>query len=384
MSRTVRKISVLTGKRGGFGALIPTIQLMEQEPCIDLSVIATDMHLSEKFGKTIAEVEQWVKKVVCVPMGQENDQAVSRAKALATCMQGMASVLDAIQPDILLVLGDRGEVVAAALAALHLGIPLAHIQGGDISGNIDEMMRHAITKMSHIHFPSTEQSAERIRLLGEEPWRIHVIGDPHIDMIVQKRYTPGKEARKIHAIAAEEPFALVLVHPETLDTEHSYQNMRTVLAEMAAREMRTLVIFPCSDHGHQGILDAIAERAGQPHFSFHKNIEAVHFWGLMSEAQVLIGNSSAGLIEAPYFNLPVINLGTRQTGRQRWINVLDCPFESSAFRTALEKAGSDAFRTHLANCKEKPFGDGTACKRIVHVLKTVPLDKHLKEKRMTY
>lgn len=383
-SKTKRIICILTGKRGGFGALIPTMQLIENDPDLDLYVIATDMHLSEKFGKTITEVEQWVNRVFYVPMDQEDDRPVSRAKALSTCMSGITQVMNKLRPDILLVLGDRGEVLATVLSALHLGIPVAHIQGGDISGNIDEMMRHAITKMSHIHFPSTEKSAERIRLMGEEEWRIHVIGDPHIDMIVQKRHTHGKDARKIYDILPEEPFAIVLVHPETMNTEYSYRNMSVVLKEMAADKIRTLFIYPCSDHGHQGILDAMNEYMRQYNFSFHKNIEAINFWGLMSEAQVLIGNSSAGLIEAPYFELPVINLGDRQIGRQRWINVIDCPFDSVAFKESLQKARSPEFKNALKNHKIKPFGDGAACNKIVNVLKTVQLDKRLIQKRMTY
>ncbi len=394
-----RKICVLTGKRGGFGALIPTMELIEKDPALELSVIATDMHLSDKFGKTITEVEQWVNpvrkpgqgvrsngvnRVFYAPMDQEDDHPVSRAKALSTCMNGISNILDSLKPDILLVVGDRGEVVAAVLVALHFGIPVAHIQGGDISGNIDEMMRHAVTKMSHIHFASTEESAGRIKKMGEEDWRIHVVGDSHIDMIAQNRYTDGKEARRLYDIADEEPFALVLVHPETIDFENSYANMQTLLKTITGNGLRMLIVYPCSDHGHQGILDAIAQYEGHQGVSTHKNIEAVNFWGLMSEALVLIGNSSAGLIEAPYFNLPVINLGERQTGRQRWINVIDCPFDSGAIKQAMDKALSQEFRKNLEAGKNKPFGDGDSCSKMVEVLKTVKIDKRLIEKRMTY
>jgi UDP-N-acetylglucosamine 2-epimerase (non-hydrolysing)/GDP/UDP-N,N'-diacetylbacillosamine 2-epimerase (hydrolysing) len=379
-----RKICVLTGKRGGLGALIPAMQLIEKDPNLELSVIATDMHLSDKFGRTITELEQWVNKAIRVPMGQEDDSPVSRAKALSKCMDGISNVLDSLKPDIFLVLGDRGEVLTAVIIALHLGIPVAHIQGGDISGNIDEMMRHAITKMSHIHFASTEESAERIRKMGEEDRRIYVVGDPHIDMIVQKRYTKGKDVRRLYNIKPEEPFILILVHPETIDPKHSYKNMLTTLKEIAKYKLRTLVVYPCSDHGHQGILDVIDKYSGHKGFSVHKNIEAVNFWGLMSEASLLIGNSSAGLIESPYFNLPVINIGNRQAGRQRWINVIDCPFNSSTIKKAMDKAFSPEFRKSFKNRKDKPFGDGKACKKIVEVLRTVKLDKRLIEKRMTY
>lgn len=379
-----RKICILTGKRGGFGALIPTMQLIEQDPDLDLSVIATDMHLNEKFGKTIEEVKQWVTKVYYVPMNQKDDRPINRTKALAVCMKGISKVLNKLRPDIFLVLGDRGEVVAAVLAALHLGIPIAHIQGGDISGNIDEMMRHAVTKMSHIHFASTEKSAKRIKKLGEEDWRIHVVGDPHIDMIVKKRYTNGKYVKKLYNIAEQDNFLITLVHPETIDPANSYINMNAVLKVIESQKIRTLVVYPCSDHGHQGIIDAIEEFSNSPMFSFHKNIEAVHFWGLMSEASALIGNSSAGLIEAPYFNLPVLNLGTRQSGRERWLNVIDSPFKKNSIRNVLVKVLSLQFRKSLENVKNKPFGDGNACAKMVSILKSVKIDNILLEKRMTY
>lgn len=364
--------------------MIPTMQLIDQDPELKLSVIATDMHLSDKFGKTITEVERWVKNVFYAPMNQKDDLPVSRAKALSACMAAISGVLNSLKPDILMVIGDRGEVAAAVLSALHLGIPVAHIQGGDVSGNIDEIMRHAVTKMSHIHFASTEESAKRIKMMGEEEWRIHVVGDPHIDMIVQKKYTVGKEVRKLYDITSDESFIIVLVHPETTEHANSYTNMKTILETAAGYNLRTLVIYPCSDHGYQGILDAISRFAVGKGFSTHRNIEAVNFWGLMSEASVLIGNSSAGLIETPYFNLPVVNLGKRQTGRQRWVNVIDCPFDSSAIKKAIDKALSKDFRKGLEKHKNKPFGDGNAFKKMVDVLKTVKIDRRLIEKRMTY
>ncbi|HKQ29798.1 MAG TPA: UDP-N-acetylglucosamine 2-epimerase [Burkholderiales bacterium] len=380
-----RKIAVLTGKRGGFGALIPFFQQAEKDPDVTLTVIATDMHLSDAFGKTIREVKQWVSNVVAVPMDQQDSRPVSRAAALGQALTGMAQALHQVAPDVLVVLGDRGETLATATAATHLGIPLAHIQGGDVSGNVDEAMRHAITKLSHIHFPATEESAQRIRAMGEEPWRVHVVGDPHVDRIVSREFTPSAEVRKRYGIAPDEGFLLVLFHPETLgDPEMSGSKMRTLMDTVIALCLRTLVVYPCSDHGYKGIVDVI-ESLDVPRVSVHKNIEAVDFWGLQAEATALIGNSSAGLIEAPYAHLPVVNVGSRQEGRARWRNVIDARIEPVDLTRALQKVIDPAFRASLVTDKSpRPFGDGDACRKMLQVLKTVAIDDRLINKRITY
>lgn len=381
-----RKIAVLTGKRGGFGALIPFFQEADRDPEVALTVIATDMHLSTAFGDTIREVKQWSRNVVTVPMEQQDSRPVSRAMALGQALSGMAQALDRIRPDILVVLGDRGETLATATAAIHLGVPLAHIQGGDLSGNVDEAMRHAITKLSHIHFPATQDSARRIAGLGEEDWRIHVVGDPHVDRIVSGEYTSGSEVRRRYNIGSNEPFALVLFHPETIgNPEESGPMMDEIMKAIVARRMRTLVVYPCSDHGYKGIVDVIDSHARTPGVTTHKNIEAVDFWGLQAEAAVFVGNSSAGLIEAPYFNLPVVNVGNRQQGRARWKNVIDAPATASALSTALAQAVDPAFKKSLsADTAPRPFGTGQACRQMLQVLKKVDLSPRLMHKRMTY
>lgn len=381
-----RRIAVLTGKRGGFGALIPFFQAADTDPEVELTVIATDMHLSAAFGETIGEVKRWIKNVVTVPMDQEDSRPVSRAMALGRVLTGMAQALSQIRPDVLVVLGDRGETLATATAATHLGIPLAHIQGGDLSGNVDEAMRHAITKLSHIHFPATEDSAKRIAGLGEEDWRIHVVGDPHVDRIVSGEYTPGPEVRSRYNIGVKEMFSLVLLHPETIgNPDDSGPMMAAIMRAIMAKRIRTLLVYPCSDHGYKGIVDVIESYAGVPGITAHKNIEAVDFWGLQAEACVFVGNSSAGLIEAPYFNLPVVNVGSRQQGRARWRNVIDSSGIESAVAVALECAMNPTFKNTLAaDTSVRPFGNGRACHKMLQILKKIDIDERLMHKRMTY
>ncbi|MGE5505659.1 MAG: UDP-N-acetylglucosamine 2-epimerase [Actinomycetota bacterium] len=379
----MRKIAVLTGKRGGYGAMKPMLRAIADDPGLELQLIATDQHLNAAFGKTIAEIEKDFAVAAAVDIEQRDGSPVARAEALGTCTTRMAAVLARLAPDILVLYGDRGEVLATALAAIHLRIPLAHIQGGDLSGNVDETIRHALTKLAHLHFPSTAASAERIRRMGEEDWRITVAGDNHVDQIVAGTYTPAPELRARFGIPDGERPIIVLLHPETVRPRDQYADARLVLDTVLARGRRTLVVYPCSDHGWEEIVRAIDEVRDAPGISVHRNIEAPDFWGLQAMAAVLVGNSSAGLIETPYFRLPAINLGERQKGRERAENVIDSDFDRTALVRALDTAMDDRdFLERVRRCSQ-PFGDGRAWARIVERLKTVELAA-LFDKRMVY
>jgi GDP/UDP-N,N'-diacetylbacillosamine 2-epimerase (hydrolysing) len=379
-----RKICVISGKRGGFGALIRTMQLIEKDPDLELQLILTDMHLSREFGYTIKEVDGWFSVAEKVDIKQKNDTSVSRTGAMGLCMHKMAHAFNSLKPDILLIIGDRGEVFASAIAAANLNIPIAHIQGGDVSGNVDEVFRHAITKLSHIHFPATEDSARRIRKMGEEKWRIHVVGDVHVDLIKAKMYTPAKIVRARYRLSDNEDFMMVLYHPVTTEPENSYKDMKNVLKAVMRFNIKVILTYPCSDQGYQGIIDAINEVSHSEQFHIYKNIEAPDFLGLLSCTKVLIGNSSSGLIEAPYFKLPVVNVGKRQLGRLREENVIDVEPKTDSIYRAINMAFNDnKFHEKLKHCGHV-FGNGKCAEKIVGILKNIEINKKLIEKRMTY
>lgn len=379
-----RHIAVLTGKRGGYGAMKPMLRAMEGSPDIRLSLLVTDQHLNPKFGATISEIEKDFKIAAAVDMEQTDDSPRARASALGVCLTRMAEVLADLKPDILVLYGDRGEVLSTAVAAVTLRIPIAHLQGGDVSGNVDEVMRHAITKLAHLHFPSTETSGNRILAMGEEPWRVQVVGDNHIDLIVAGEYTDSAAVRERFSIPVGEAPLVVLLHSETTRMRDGYGDMRRVLEAVLDEKRRTIVVYPCSDHGYEDIVRAIHDHEGCPWVSVHKNIEAPDFWGLLSIAGAMVGNSSAGLIETPYFRIPAINIGERQRGREHGNNVIHCGYDPAELRAALDKALRDpGFRTEVANCAQL-FGDGYAWRRIVERLKSVELDDGLLDKRLAY
>lgn len=379
-----RHVAVLTGKRGGYGAMKPMLRALDDDPDIRFSLLVTDQHVSERFGYTIKEIEKEFAVTAAVDMEQSDGSPAARARALGTCLNKMAGVLADLDPDILVLYGDRGEVLATATAAVTLRIPIAHLQGGDISGNVDEVMRHAMTKLSHLHFPSTKDSAARIVAMGEEPWRVRAVGDNHIDPIVAGDYSDAAEVRTRFAIPADEEPLVVLLHPETTRIRDGHQDMSRLLEAVLAEGRRTIIVYPCSDHGYDEIVRAIHEVQGRPQVSIHKNIDAPDFWGLLAISGAMIGNSSAGLIETPYFNLPAVNVGERQKGRQHGNNVIHCDFAPDALRAAVRKAlHDDAFRRQVADC-ERPFGDGYAWCRIVETLKSVELGDRLIDKTITY
>jgi UDP-hydrolysing UDP-N-acetyl-D-glucosamine 2-epimerase len=379
-----RHICVWSGKRGGFGALLPTMRAIAEHPALRLSVVVTDQHLYERFGRTISEVAAQVPIAAAIDMEQEGDSNADRARAIGRCLVKSVDVLQDLAPDILLVIGDRGEVFAATIAAHNLGIAIAHIQGGDVSGTLDERVRHAITKLAHIHFPSTQRSAERILAMGEEPWRVHTVGDTHIDQILLGSVTAPPALRQKYDLPEGEPFLLVLQHSDSTSPHASRARMEETAAAVLATKLRALFVYPCSDQGYQGIIDVLDGLRGMPRVSVHENIPAPDFVGLQAIAGALVGNSSAGLIEAPYFGLPTVDVGDRQTGREHAENVIHVGYDRSAIGAAIDRALHDARFRETCRRIKPPFGDGTAWRRITECLASVELGPRLLDKRMTY
>jgi GDP/UDP-N,N'-diacetylbacillosamine 2-epimerase (hydrolysing) len=379
-----RRIAVLTGKRGGYGAMKPMLRAIDEDPELELLLMVTDQHLNPEFGATIAEVRADFHVAAAIDMEQADGSSAARVAALGICMTKMAKALEELVPDIIVLYGDRGEVLVTAIAALNLGIPIAHLQGGDRSGNVDELMRHALTKLAHLHFPASEESATRIRGLGEEEWRINVVGDSHVDPIVAGEYTDKETLAERFDLPNGEKPIVVLQHPETTRNRDNYADMRGTLNAVLERGKRTIVVYPCSDQGYHDIVRAIEERRGQKQLSVHKNIEARDFWGLLSNALVMVGNSSAGLIETPYFGIPAINLGERQIGRLHAENVIHAEFGKDNVAAALDCALNDpVFAGQCKHCA-RPFGDGQAYRHIVERLRRVELNERLFNKAITY
>ena len=379
----MRHICLFSGKRGGFGAYVPLMRRIEDDPDLELLILLGDQHGSDEFGRTVEEARATFPhaELELVETGTgRGDSELVRAENLAACLAGAARVLERRAPEVVVVHGDRGEHLMVAFAALQLGIAVAHTQGGDRSGNVDEIQRHAISKLAHLHFPETETAAERLRRMGEDDWRIHVVGSTYVDRIVAGMYTRPDEARRAVGLVPDEPFLLVLVHPETYRSREENRALaEAVLEGVRATGLRSVVTYPAADPGYEAVLEALAARAEDPAFVVRPNVENDIYLGLMAGAKALVGNSSAALVEAPYLRLPAVNVGDRQRGRERDPNVLEAEADAEATRAAIARARSSAVPPF-----EPRLGDGRAAERIVEVVKATELGAKLLQKQLAY
>jgi UDP-N-acetylglucosamine 2-epimerase (non-hydrolysing)/GDP/UDP-N,N'-diacetylbacillosamine 2-epimerase (hydrolysing) len=378
-----RRIAVFTGKRGGFGAMLGIMRRIKDDPALELKIIASDMHLAPTFGATIGEVKAFAAVDAVVDLGDYGDAQLDRASALGRLIEKLAPVLHDLRPDVLLMLGDRGETLAAAMCAVEMGVVVAHIQAGDISGGIDDLHRHAITKLSHLHFSQNERQRQRVIKLGEAPDRVWNSGAPYVDNILGAHHPPPADALASLGLPRDLDYVIVLQHSDTYRPELAYDHARAILAGLVEAGQHAIVIYPCSDPGYAGVIRAIEEFADQPLFHVFRSIEALTFLGLLAGARALVGNSSAGIIEAPYFEKPFVLVGGRQDGREHAANVMRAEPTPSGVRKALAAIDEPSYRDAMRK-DNRPFGDGHACERIFAVLTDHPLGPELFRKRITY
>lgn len=381
-----RTICVFSGKRGGFGAFVPLMQLISQDPDLELQILLGDMHASKAFGETVAEAKKFfpLSRIELIEMGTgRGDTPLIRAENLGTLHVKATHVLSRLNPDIVLVHGDRGDHLMIASVALNLGKVVAHTQGGEVSGNIDDMYRHAITKLAHIHFPETIAAEKRIRALGEERWRIHVAGSLYIDRIRRKMYTPTSETRKRYHIPPRAPYGILIFHPNTfLSLEENVKAAKEVFKATDNSTLHWVVTYPCSDPGYDAIVSEIEKRIENPRYIIRKNIDNLDFLGLMAGAKVILGNSSCALTEAPYFQLAAVNVGNREFSRDHEENVVDSGVKAEEIRKSIKYAlENKPFRKKLARCGTR-LGDGTASEKVLAVIKHIPINEKLLRKKL--
>jgi GDP/UDP-N,N'-diacetylbacillosamine 2-epimerase (hydrolysing) len=381
----MRTICVITGTRAEYGLLKPVMGAVQKSKKLDLRTLVTGMHLSREFGYTIDEIiADGFKIDARVELISKEDSKGSAVRALGKGITDIAAALERINPDIVLVLGDRIEALAAALASAFLGIPLAHIHGGDRSeGGLDEATRHAITKFANLHFAATKESANRICNMGEDPNRVFVVGAPGLDSIILLRLPNKAEIEKKYCLPSDKPYILMVQHSISTRPELAGVEVKETLAALDKLQYPCVIIYPNADPGGRAIIKEIKEFEDRVFIRTFKNLIHEEYLGLLKNCGVLLGNSSSGIIEAPSFGIPVVNIGTRQRGRERADNVIDSPADRTKIVSALEKALSKEFRERAKACKS-PYGDGHASERIIHVLESVKLDADFIQKRTSY
>jgi GDP/UDP-N,N'-diacetylbacillosamine 2-epimerase (hydrolysing) len=377
------KIAFITGSRSEWGYIRPILRHIEQDPELDYALIVTNMHLLPRFGSSIREIERDGFRIAeRIFMAYDGFTGQTMTKSLASLLGEIPGALERASPDVLLLAGDRGEQLMGAIAAVHMRIPVAHVQAGELSGHVDGVVRHAITKLAHIHFAANEEFAERVRCLGEQAFRIHVTGAPLVDELVDGMFdSPARLARCL-GVAVDRPLILAVQHPVIEDEDAAGRQLDETIAALTAIGAQTVFIAPNSDAGSHAIHQRLAALSTGP-IRVVQNLPRSQFLGLLRMAAAIVGNSSSGILEAPTFGTPCVNIGGRQRGRLQATHVINVDHRRDAIAGALRTALSPEFVAQARRARN-PYGNGGAAGRIVKILKDTEIDERLLNKELTF
>lgn len=372
MGEPMRAVAV-TGTRADYGLWQPVLGELRRHPDrIRAQLLVTGMHLDSRFGATVDEVRAGPTPIAHeVPSSPDDDTRAAMAGAIGVAITGIAAALSPAPPQWLLVLGDRGEQLAAALVAMHLGVAIGHLHGGERTlGAVDDTVRDMITRAAHLHLVANERAADRLRSMGVEPWRIHVTGAPGLDAIAMREAAHDDDVLRRYGVP-DGPYLLLVQHPETVGSADASTDLHATREALRRIGLPVVAIAPNNDAGGRTML-AELEAAG---IDLYASVPRDDYLALLSRAAALVGNSSSGIIEAPMLGVPAINVGSRQRGRERGDNVIDVPADPDALAAAIARAIGPGFRDRLSH--SSPYGDGNAAPRIARVLLDTPIDDRL-------
>lgn len=378
-----RTVGVVTVARSDYGHLVPLLEALRDRSGLALQLYVAGAHLSARFGRTVEAIERdgWPIAARVETTGA-SDAAVDVAAGVGAGVAGFARAFAHGRPDLIVLLGDRLEMLAAAVAALPLALPVAHLHGGEVTeGAVDEQARHALTKLSHVHFAAAEVYARRLLQMGEEPWRVHCCGAPGLDRFARLSALSRAELAERVGLPLRRPTLLVTFHPVTLEPGEAGAQSEELAAALEMVEGDVVITYPGADAAYETVirrLEGLA--ASRPGTRLLPTLGEDAYGALLREADVMVGNSSSGLIEAPSFGLPAVNVGIRQRGRLRAANVIDVGPRRDEVAAGIRRALAPGFRESLRGLVN-PYGDGRAAPRIAEVLASVELGPRLLRKR---
>ena len=379
-----RRVLFTLESRATFGYSVNVIRTAMADPGIEVQTLVTGMHLMPELGGTVTTVQKaGIPISASVPLSPGPGPA-GWPRAMGHAIAGYADAYESLAPDIVLISGDRGETFALAVAAVYMGLPVAHIQAGDKSGHIDDAARMALAKLVHIHLAPGKDAVERLRRLGEQEFRIFDTGAPQLDDMVGRRF----EARSMTLDGAEldlrQPYIVLLQHSVMAERAEAGCQMEATVRACLATGLPVVWIYPNSDLGFRDILSVIERERGSGRIVTAPNLDREQYLTLLANCACLVGNSSSGILEAPTFCIPVVNIGNRQRGRPQAANILNCGYDTAEIERAIRKSQSDpAFREACAKAVN-PFGDGKSSARIVGILRDIAIDEALLDKQTLY
>jgi UDP-hydrolysing UDP-N-acetyl-D-glucosamine 2-epimerase len=371
----LRTVGVVTVGRSDYGIYLPVLRRMLGDDDLQLSLLVSGAHLSARHGYTVSAIERDGMPIAArIPSLDDSDEPDGIARSIGNGIRGFSEIFARSRPDILLVNGDRFEMYAAAVAALPFTIPVGHIHGGEVTeGAIDDALRHSMSKLSHLHFATTELHARRLRQLGEEPWRVVVSGAPALDQLDTMQLLSSHDLEEELRVDLSRAPLLVTFHPVTLEFEQTERQTAELLLAIDSFDGPIVITAPNADTRSTIVSSMMRDfAAARPRVRVVSNLGTPAYFSLMSISAAMVGNSSSGIIEAPSFSLPVVNVGNRQKGRMRGANVIDVPTERTKIVDAIRRALSSEFRKSAA--APNPYRAArSASEIIVNTLKSVDL-----------
>jgi len=378
-----RKIAIIAGSRGEYGYFQPIVREIEKRENLDYGFVLANMHMLDRFGSSAEEIQKDNLKIEASIFNTfDGYNHLTMVKSLSVFMLQLPEILHNMGADMVLLGGDRGEQLVGAIVGAHLYLPVAHIQAGELSGNIDGVSRHAITKFSHIHFASNQDAADRVLKMGEESHRIYNVGAPQLDDFTAGLITPQEEIYRKFNLNKDKPVILVLQHSITEQFDQAEKQMEETMKAIKNFDAQILIILNNSDAGSNFLRRVVNKNRNSSTQTF-SNVPRRDYGGLLNVASVLVGNSSSGILEAPSFKLPSVNIGDRQYGRLQGINVINVQHEAEEIIKAIKFAMSEEFKEKIKDCAN-PYGNGQSSKKIVDILENIEIDDKLLIKRLTY
>lgn len=380
----MKKIMFITGSRGEWGYIRPILGLIKKRQDVEYVLVVTNMHLLPAYGSSYKEIERDDFEIhYKVHMSLDGYSHYTQAKSLGIFLNSLPDIIESEKPDWIVLAGDRGEQLMGAIAGAYTYTPVAHIQAGELSGNIDGMTRHAIGKLVHMHFAANQDAADRLIRLGEEQFRVFNVGAPQIDEMVQAQYTSLDEIEKKYSLNLQNGYVLSVMHPVTEEAKQAGKQAEIFVKALNKIQLPKVVILPNNDAGSKKVKAALDEYREGEYYMF-ANLKREDYLGLLKNCNCIAGNSSSGLLEAPTFKIPAVNIGRRQNLRFRGCNVIDVDFDIDKIVDGINKAISEKYRKYLNENCTNPYGDGHSSERILELLINTHVDAKWLVKTLTY
>jgi GDP/UDP-N,N'-diacetylbacillosamine 2-epimerase (hydrolysing) len=381
----LRKVISITGTRSDYGLMSPIYDAISKNNDLELQLIITGMHLLPEFHSSLEKIhlDNFGKFYnVSMILGEDSGKAMSQSLGLG--IFGISAVFAEAKPDIVLLQGDRGEMLAGAIAAAHMNIPIIHMSGGDYTGSIDDSIRNAISKFSHIHLTTCALSSERLLAMGETQNRIFEVGEPGIDVIMNMKYIEAEKLAEELYLDLSKPIILATQHSVTTEADRATWQITQTLEALSELGIQTIFTYPNTDAGGREMVRVLETYRSRKNLGIIENLGSEKYLSLMKICSVMVGNSSSGILESPSFKIPVVNIGTRQHRRLRANNVIDVGYDKKEIVKAILFAlNNKDFQNSLKNCKN-PYGDGTTSAKTIQILIELRLIPQLLTKWINY